>query len=301
MSITYRKATPADDPITFNICMKALEEFSRRSGVQAITGANDPETRANLWDIRRPFWEHLSQTSDNYWLAEKDGKAVGYARSILREDHRELTEFFVLPEAQSAGVGRELLQRAFPNDAPHRSIVATTDHRAISRYLKSGVYPFLTELYFERIPEPVTFESDLTIEPADETPASLEALSGLDLAILGHRREVDHLFLMRDRKLYLYKRNGTVVGYGYIHRDFYGPFALLNEKDFPAVLSHAENEAHKMNAPVVGFEVPANNTSAIDHLTKRNYRLEGFMGSIMSDEPFGKFENYILTSPPYFL
>ncbi|MCB0118705.1 MAG: hypothetical protein KDD72_06720, partial [Anaerolineales bacterium] len=97
MSITYRKATPADDPITFNICMKSLEEFSRRSGVQAITGANDPETRANLWDIRRPFWEHLSQTSDNYWLAEKDGKAVGYARSILREDHRELTEFFVLP------------------------------------------------------------------------------------------------------------------------------------------------------------------------------------------------------------
>ena len=301
MSITYRKATPADDPITFNICMKALEEFSRRSGVQAITGANDPETRANLWDIRRPFWEHLSQTSDNYWLAEKDGKAVGYARSILREDHRELTEFFVLPEAQSAGVGRELLQRAFPNDAPHRSIVATTDHRAISRYLKSGVYPFLTELYFERTPEPVTFESDLIIEPADENPASLEALSGLDLAILGHRRDVDHLFLMRDRKLYLYKRNGTVVGYGYIHRDFYGPFALLNEKDFPAVLSHAENEAHKMNAPVVGFEVPANNTSAIDHLTKRKYRLEGFMGSIMSDEPFGKFENYILTSPPYFL
>lgn len=34
---------------------------------------------------------------------------------------------------------------------------------------------------------------------------------------------------------------------------------------------------------------------------KRGYRLDGFMGSIMSDEPFGKFTNYLLSSPPYFL
>lgn len=299
--ITYRRATTADDFTTFTICRKALEDFSQRSGVQAITGANDPETREKLWEIRRPFWEHLSRTSDNYWLAEKDGEPVGYARSILRGDHRELTEFFVAPGNQSAGVGRELLQHAFPNDVPHRSIIATPDLRAQARYLKAGVYPFLTELYFERTPEPVTVETDLIIETADEEHASLEALSGIDLAILGHRRDVDHQFLMNDRKLHLYKRRETIIGYGYINKDFYGPFALLDNKDFPAVLAHAETEAHKMGATAVGFETPTINTAAIDHLLKRGYKLEGFMGSIMSDKPFGKFENYILTSPPYFL
>ena len=301
MSITYCKATPADDYTTFTICRRALEDFSQRMGVQAITGANDPATQSRLWEIRRPFWEHLSNTSDNYWIAEKDGEAIGYARSILRGNHRELTEFFVAPEAQSAGVGRELLQRAFPNDVPHRSIIATPDLRAQARYLKAGVYPYLTELYFERAPESVKFETDLIIETADENNAPLEALSGIDLAIIGHRRDVDHLFLMSDRKLHTYKRDGKIIGYGYIQKDFYGPFALLDNRDFPAVLAHAENEAHKMGAAAVGFETPTINIIAINYLMKRGYKLEGFMGSIMSEKPFGKFENYILTSPPYFL
>lgn len=299
--ITYRRATPQDDFTTFTICRKALEDFSQRMGVQAITGANDPETKAKLWDIRRPFWEHLSRTSDNYWLAEKDGEAIGYARSILRGDHRELTEFFVAPGNQSAGVGRQLLQRAFPNDTPHRSIIATPDLRAQTRYLKAGVYPYLTELYFERVPEAVTVETDLLIETPDAEHVSLDALGGIDLAIIGHRRDVDHQFLMSDRQLHIYKRNGKIVGYGYIQKDFYGPFALLDNKDFPVVLAHAENEAHKMGAVAVGFETPTINTIAIDYLMKRGYRLEGFMGSIMSEKPFGKFENYLLSSPPYFL
>ena len=301
MDITYRRATLEDNFTTFNICRAALEDFSKRTGVQAITGANDPETREKLWDIRKSFWDHLANTSDNYWIAEKDGEAIGYARSILRSNHRELTEFFVMPGNQSVGVGKELLLRAFPDDVPHRTIIATPDIRAQTRYLKSGVYPFMTEFYFERAPEPQIFETDLVIELVDASPASFDDLGRIDLSILGFRRDVDHQFLTSDRKLYLYKRNGQVVGYGYIQRDLYGPFALLEKEDFPAVLAHAENEAHAMGATVIGFEVPTINSSAISHLLNRGYRLEGFLGSIMSEKPFGKFENYLLTSPPYFL
>lgn len=299
--ITYRLATLEDNFTTFNICRAALEDFSKRSGVQAITGANDPETRAKLWEIRKPFWDHLANTSDNYWIAEKDGEAIGYARSILRGNHRELTEFFVLPGSQSAGVGRELIQRAFPNDVPHRTIIATPDIRAQARYLKSGVYPFMTEFYFERAPEAQEVETDLVIELVDASPASLEDLGRIDLSILGFRRDVDHQFLTNDRSLYFYKRGGQVVGYGYIKQDFYGPFAVLEKEDFPAILAHAENEAYKLGAAAVGFEVPTINSSAIGHLLKRGYRLEGFLGSIMSEKPFGKFENYLITSPPYIL
>ena len=299
--ITYRQATLEDNFTAFNICRTALEDFSKRTGVQAITGANDPQTREKLWETRKPFWDHLANTSDNFWIAEKDGEAIGYARSILRGNHRELTEFFVLPGSQSAGVGRELIQRAFPSDVPHRTIIATPDIRAQARYLKSGVYPFMTEFYFERTPEAVEVETDLVIELADASPASFEDLGRIDLSILGFRRDVDHQFLTSDRSLYFYKRNGQVIGYGYIKADYYGPFAVLEKDDFPAVLAHAETEAHKMGASVVGFEVPTINSSAIGHLLKRGYRLEGFLGSIMSEKPFGKFENYLLTSPPYIL
>jgi GNAT superfamily N-acetyltransferase len=301
MTIEYRRATAADNLTTFNIFQRSIMDFSERAGVQAITGGNDPEKMKALWESRRPFWEHLTNTSDNFWIAEQDGEAIGYARSIVRGDHRELTEFFVLPGNQSSGVGGELIRQAFPHDTPHRSIIATPDLRAQARYLKAGVYTYMTELYFERTPEPVLFETDLVIETPGAAKASIEAMNDIDEETIGHRREVDHRFLMNDRSLHIYKRDEKVVGYGYLRKSLYGPFALLEKNDFPAVLSHAENWAHSIGDSAVGFETPTVNKTAIQHLLKRGYRLEGFMGSIMSNEPFGKLENYLLTSPPYFL
>lgn len=302
MSITYRKATHQDNFTAFSIFRKSLEDYGQRTGVMAITGGNDPEKLKHLWERRRLFWEHLTDSSDQYWLAEKDnGEAVGYARSILRDNHRELTEFFVLPESQSAGVGKELLRRAFPNDTPHCSIIATSDFRAMSRYLKAGVYPFVSEIYFERVPELVSVETDLAMETPSDAHSAIQIMSGIDSVILGHRRDVDHTFLIQDRTLYFYRRKGQVVGYGYIEKDYYGPFALLKNSDFPAILAHAETQAHLLGAGSVGFETPSVNTIVVDYLVKRGYRLEGFMGSILSNKPFGKFENYLLTSPPWFL
>jgi GNAT superfamily N-acetyltransferase len=302
MPITYRKATHADNFTAFVIFRASLDDFSRRMGITAITGGHDPDKMKQLWERRRRLWEHLTDTCDQYWIAEKeDGEAVGYARSIVRGDHRELTEFFVEPGSQSAGVGKGLIQRAFPDDTPHRSVIATPDLRAISRYLKAGVYPFVTELYFERTPEPVVVDTDLAIESPSDLPAAIQTLGDIDQVILGYRRDVDHGFITQDRNLFLYRRSGRVVGYGYIEKDYYGPFALLDKADFPAVLAHAESQAHALGAGSVGFEVPTINTVAADYLISRGYRLEGFLGSIMSNMPFGKFENYLLFSPPYFL
>jgi GNAT superfamily N-acetyltransferase len=248
------------------------------------------------------LWNHLFETADQYWIAEEDRKAVGYARSIVRGDVRELTEFFVLPENQTSGVGRELLKRAFPSDGiHHRVIVATSDFRALSRYLKAGVYPYVTEMYVERVPEPVHVDSDLEFTLMDSLQEALQATGGIDEAILGHRRDVDHAWLMKARACHFYRRDGQIVGYGYIHKDFYGPFAVLNDQDFPAVLAHAETRAHELGSEWIGLELPFVNRAATDYLMKRGYRLEGFFGSIMSDQPFGKFENYLLTSPPFFL
>jgi GNAT superfamily N-acetyltransferase len=302
MPISYRKATVDDNLATFTVFLKSIMDYSQRAGVTAITGGLEPEKINKLWDRRRPLWVHLANTCDQYWLAENEnGEVIGYARSIIRGDHRELTDFFVEPENQSAGVGRELIARAFPSDTPHRSIIATTDFRALARYLKAGVYPFATELFFERKPEPVMFDSDLDFEIANREDVALQTTAEIDSEILGHRRDVDHFYLMQDRTLYLYKRDDQVVGFGYISKDYYGPFALLDKTDFPAVLAHAETQAHKLGAETVGFETPTINTIAIDYLMSRSYRIEGFMTSILSDKPFGKFENYLLTSPPFFL
>ncbi len=302
MPIHYRKGTLEDNYATFTIFQQSMLDFSVHAGVLAITGGQSPEQMAKSWERRASLWNHLAETCDQFWIAEEDGRPVGYARSILRGNLRELTEFFVLPGNQTAGVGRGLIERAFPREgAEHRVIVATSDLRALARYLKSGVYPYITELYVERIPERVEVESDLEVTgmASDENP--LQTTAEIDEAILRHSRPLDHTWLMKERTGYLYCRAEKVVGYGYIHKDFYGPFAALDNKDFPAILAHAETQACELGAERVGFELPLINRVATDYLMKRGYRLEGFFGSIMSDSPFGKFENYLLTSPPYFL
>jgi hypothetical protein len=43
------------------------------------------------------------------------------------------------------------------------------------------------------------------------------------------------------------------------------------------------------------------NRAAIDYLLGRGFQLDGFFPFTMTDVPFGKFENYILTNPPFIL
>jgi hypothetical protein len=125
-------------------------------------------------------------------------------------------------------------------------------------------------------------------------------MASLDRAVLGHSRDADHAWLLEIAQGYVYRRAGRPVGYGYVGRNF-GPFALLEPGDFPAVLAHAESQALARGADRVGFEVPLVNKTAVDYLLGRGYRLDGFFAFFMSDVPLGRFENYICTSPPFFI
>jgi len=300
MSTTFRSGTLNDNYATYQVFQQSITDFGQRTGVMAITGGNDPDVLAGLWEHRRPLWEHLTNTAEQYWLAENDGQAIGYARTILRDGVRELTEFFVLPSQQSGGVGRELLARAFPsNGARHRVIIATLDVRAQARYLKAGVYPRFTIQYLSRQPEAVSVPTDLAVEPLSAPSEHLDVLATLDQAVLGHRRDVDHPWLGIERQRFIYRRNGQPVGYGYVGNKS-GPFALLSDADFPAVLAHAETEAAAQGHTEFGVEVPMINRAAVGYLLERGYQLDPFIALFMCDAPFGKFENYICTSPPFF-
>ncbi|MGH2520893.1 MAG: GNAT family N-acetyltransferase [Anaerolineales bacterium] len=298
--ITFRPGTLDDSYTAFQIFEYSVLDLSQRLGVMAITGGGDPAVLEKLWESRRPLFEHLGRTAEHFWIAEAGGQAIGYARSILRDGVRELTEFFVLPSHQSGGVGRELLARAFPREgAEHRTIIATSDSRALARYLKTGVYARFPIYSFSRTPEAAPVATDLSIEPVSAAPEILETLAVLDAAVLGHRRDVDHAFLLEERQGYVYYRGRRPVGYGYVGFRS-GPFALLNEEDFPAVLAHAETQVAARGSEF-GVEVPLINRAAVNYLLARGYRMDTFFTFFMSDAPLGKFENYLFTSPPFFM
>jgi GNAT superfamily N-acetyltransferase len=297
MSVTYRAGTAEDSYAVFYLFEETIADLVRRFGVTIPTSISSPQALAKMWDERRSLYDHLARTADQYWIAEQAGEIIGFSRAIMRGGMQELTELFVKPEIQSSGVGRELITRALPSGAAHRTIIATPDFRAQALYLKMGVYPRFPIYYFGRTPDLVPLETDLGFVPAAE---SLEALAGIDQQILGHRRDVDHQWLLSERQGFLYTRAGQIVGYGYAgHRN--GPFALLNAADFPAVLAHAESEAARQGRDHFGVEVPTINQTALSYLVSRGFKLDSFMAIFMSDAPLGKFENYIVTSPPFFM
>lgn len=113
-------------------------------------------------------------------------------------------------------------------------------------------------------------------------------------------QDVDHRWLLSDREGYQYYRDGQAVGYGYLEvRN--RPFALLDTNDFPTVLAHAESQAAAQGRCEFGLELPMVNQVAVDYLLGREFMIHGFVAIMMNDHPMAKFENYILTSPPFFL
>lgn len=300
MSLVFRAATIDDSYAVFGIFLQTVMDLSRRLGTTAITGGDDPRVIERLWERRCSLYDHLARTAAQFWLAERDGQPVGYARSILRDDVCALTEYFVLPGHQSRGVGRELLARSFaPTAASRRMIVATIDVRATARYLKAGVYPRFPIYYFSREPQLLPLPDGLTFVPIIASTAPLDALAAIDRAVIGHRRDQDHAWLLSDRQGYLYYRDSQPIGYGYIG-DYNGPFALLHMDDFPAVLAHAERTACERGYQRFGLDVPLINRSAVDYLLAREFRLDSFFTMLMSDTSFGCFEQYIFTTPTFF-
>ena len=299
--VRFRPGTPDDTHTCYEIFEIAVDDLGRRTGGDANSTAGDPAA----FDTRRPLFDHLAATGDLWWIAEGEAtnRAIGYARSIVRDGVRELTEFFVLPYAQSAGVGRGLLERAFPaQGVRHRAIIATIDTRAIARYLAAGLDARLPMIGWDGPPSYAPLESDLERERIDPRAVPVDELAAIDLSILDFRRDVDHRWLATQREGWVYRRAGNAVGYGYhpSRAGWGGPYAALSPTDLPVLLADAEAAAARAGHAFTTFDTPTIARPAIDHLLARGYRVDPFVMLLFTDGPTERLDRYVLTSPPFF-
>ena len=300
--VRIRPGTLDDNEACAAVLVDAINDLGRRQGSIDEASALD---LAVAWPRWRSFLDHVGRTAAEFWVAEGAGGAIiGFARSIDRDGVFELTEFFVRPGVQSRGVGRQLLGRAFPRGRGElRVIIATTDTRALSRYMRADVVPRFPVATFTGSSREVALVDGLDVEPLD-LDRDMDAVHAVDDAVLGHRREVDHRWFAAEREGHRYVRDGRVVGYGYVAvpgRAGNGPFAVLDASDLPAVMSHAERRRHELGADETEFEVALHNRIAIDHLLGRGYRIDTFLTLICSSEPFGRFEQYLFCAPALIL
>jgi hypothetical protein len=300
MTLIYRLGTTEDMRAVFGLVQRTNADFGEQLGIARFASLRDPAGIAANWERSAPVWEHVARTGEHFWIAERGGQVVGAAQSILRDDTRVLTLFYVETEQQDRGIGHQLLARAFPREGARcRALIASTHTGALVRYLKAGIYPQSPVYILSRRAERVTAPTDLVGESVTATSETLAALREIDRATLGFGRDADHGFLLGTRRGYLYRRDGRVVGYGYLGT-LDGPFALHDPDDFPAVLAHAESEA-AAHGDEFGLLVPLANHAAVDYLLTRGCRLDRFFLFAMSDRPFAHLDRYILTRPPLFI
>lgn len=296
--VAVRRGIPADTDACFRVFLESAADLARRLG---SSWDADPE---RVWGRFESIFRRLGDHAAEWWVAEDSasGELVGYARSVARSEGLvELSEFFVRPSGQSAGVGKRLIERAFPADRGDvRVIIATVDLRAISRYYRAGTvarFPILS----------LTGSPSAAVEPAGieivaASPKEIAVMASLEREVLGFAREADELaWLLEEREGYVYRRGGRPIGLGFIGQAGAGPIMALDPADQVPILEHIETRAVALGIGELSFEVPTIDEVAMRHLLGRGYQLDAFLTLLLSSRPFGQFDRFIGMSPPFIL
>ena len=272
-SVRLRRGRPDDARRAFDVFLPAIRDLADRLNQPWEV---DPDTQ---WERMRDLYEHLGETAAEWWIAEDaaTGDVIGYARSIERGGLFELTEFFVRPDRQAAGVGGALLERAFPSDRGEvRAIIATTDIRAQARYYRAGTVARFPIVGLTGVPTATVPGPDVGVEAVALRPdgVELDDVRRIETEVLEYHRGNELRWLLVRREGYLYRRDGRPIGFGFVSRGSTGPVAALDPVDQPAVLDHLAHRAAALGASEASFEVPMVNGVAVRHLLARGFRLD---------------------------
>lgn len=290
--ITIRRGTPADTRAAFDLSLSAMKDLFVRQGNEWTL---EPES---FWQVLRPFLTHLAAHAAEWWIAEdpEDGAIIGYARSIERGGLFELSEFFIRPDRQSAGLGRRLMERAYPlGRGDVRAIIATTDVRGLRRYYAAGTVARFAMASLAAPPKAAGSVGDLECVAA--TLEDLPEIAAVEEAVFGFPRHADYAWLFEQREPYVYRRAGRTVGFAFFSKTGQGPIAALEPADLPPILLHLEARAHIRGMESISFEVPSINQVAMQHLLGRGFKVDAPLNLLMSNVPFGKFDRLIAFGP----
>ena len=292
-----RRGTPADSRPAFEVFMPAIRDLTVRQG---SPWEPDPDV---LWIALSPMLDRLAEHAAEWWVAEdpESGELIGYARSIERGGLFELTELFVRPSRQSAGLGADLIGHAFPDGRGEvRAIIATTDVRAQARYYGAGTAARFPIVAVEGPPHPAEPAPDVEAVLLD-AGADITPLVEIEREVLEFDRGPEFHWLVSQREGYLYRRQGTVIGFAFVSPDAAGPIAAVQPDDMVPILRHVETRAAELGVTTLSLEVPMVNEVAMRYLLGRGMRIDTFLTLLMSSRPFGHFDRYIGFSPPFFL
>lgn len=299
MSIRYRKFAPDDRMPVYRMFRETIWDYMLQHGIASPDYENEVD---EYFQRQQNLYVHLERVASEDWVAENDnGDLVGWARSIERDGHLQLTHFFVDPNTQGSGVGRTLLERAFPlGRGDQRSIIATTNPSALSLYLRHDVSFQGMAFSFYGEPKVRAFDSNLAVEQPDASPEVLEQILSIDAQVLGYRRPAELEFFMHQQPVFLFYRDQQLVAYAF-GCDGYssGPAATLEPEHLPAILHQIERSASESDMDSLWLTIPAPARQAVTWALDSGYRIDPFYEVLLARKPTLKLDRYIMAQSAF--
>lgn len=296
--MNYRRFTEQDRIPVYRMFRDSIHDYMLKLGMVEASAQVDYD---DLYRRQQALYLHLEQTAAEDWIAEDEQQGVvGWARSIERDGHRQLTHFFVDPAMQGAGVGRRLLQKAFPLEpGRERSIIATTNPGALSLYLRHGVSYQSMAFGLTGKPQMRENRTDLRIERAVPGADTLRHLLDIDSRVLGFKRRIDLEHFMQRQPVFLAWRDQRIAGYAFGSDGLCsGPAAALQPGDLPALLQVIETSACEAGLEEFVLMIPARANLAVDWALTNGYRIDPFYEVLLSSTAM-QLDRYLLTDSTF--
>jgi GNAT superfamily N-acetyltransferase len=300
-SLIYRPATEADLPTCAAIWRTSINDYTSR--------LNQPDIPDDLAAILR-LYDHLRSTDpDGFVVAEAplaggERRMVGFVAAILREPLWFLSMLFIEPDAQGAGVGRELLRRVMPAEGDAALATCTDSIQPISNalYASLGIVPRMPLLRLvglaDRIDALPPLPSGIRatrVEAAADGDASIAAVAGVSSGV---GPEVDLALVRAEGRIgYLYAGpDGRAVGFGYASEaGRVGPVAVVDSSLLAPVVAHLVTTVEPRGA--FGIWVPGAADATMVALLRAGFRIDGFPCLICWNRPVVDFSRYVPISP----
>jgi GNAT superfamily N-acetyltransferase len=298
--------------------LPACREIFYAAGDDLYDARNLPRLPRNDRRMSEFFGHLLATDPERCWLAESEDPAggrtvVGFGMAVRRGRVSFLSFLFVAPGTQARGVGRALLVRCLPLEAPRgpdEAIATCVDSiQPISTglYASYGIVPRLPILSLTgslgptdlpRLAHPIT--GTPFAELADRTGGDawlVERLEELDLEALGYARPTEHgAWRSGQRQGILFRSGDDVIGYGYAQAS--GRLGPLYVRD-PALLAPALGRLAEAVSPVEAWSVivPGCADQALVPLLAAGFLIDGQPGLYCSTSASGPvFERYLPAS-----
>jgi len=299
MAITYRPAKFEDLEEAERVVQEAGNELRVR---------NDRQPWPAPPPIEFPKF-CLAEDPDGLWVAEDGEVIVGYGFSWMTEKFWFLSQLFVRPKAQAAGIGQALLSKtlmqAERNGATNRALITPAYNIASAGlYLHNGFYP-REPLYRMAAPAPALAQNlahaGYETTPIAPWPEPREWTRRIDQDLLGFCRDLHHRFLLGGgaARAVRIERAGGVAGYAYTSAEGHvGPLGIAPDADAKIVVTTALRCALESGPSQVTMIVPGRADVVMQAVLALGFRIEEPY-VLMASRPFGNWCNYLPRTPGF--